>query len=51
MAMIWQTPQFTELSMNAEIGSYQPDEDPDDAPPFVGETMEEAAKKAGEQGA
>lgn len=52
MATIWQTPQFTELSMNAEIGSYQPDFDPDETPPFVEDaTEEDSAKPAGEQGA
>lgn len=52
MSTIWQTPQFTELSMNAEIGSYQPDFDPDERPPFVENTSEdERMKSAGQQGA
>ncbi len=34
--MIWETPSFTELRMDAEIGSYQDDFDPSrDEPAFV----------------
>jgi hypothetical protein len=34
--MIWETPKFTELKMDAEIGSYQDDFDPSrDVPAFV----------------
>jgi hypothetical protein len=52
MTTNWQTPQFTELSMNAEIGSYQPDFDPDETPPFVDDaSADERAKSAGQQGA
>jgi hypothetical protein len=32
VAMNWTTPAYEELKMDAEIGSYQQD---DDAPPFV----------------
>jgi hypothetical protein len=35
--MIWETPSFEELRMDAEIGSYQQDDDRDDRPiVFVG---------------
>ena len=34
--MIWETPKFAELKMDAEIGSYQDDFDPSrDVPAFV----------------
>jgi hypothetical protein len=32
--MTWQTPHCTEISMNAEIGAYQQDRDPDTDPVF-----------------
>ena len=35
--MTWTTPEFTEIKMDAEIGSYQVDE-PGEAPPFVRES-------------
>ena len=33
--MIWETPSFEELRMDAEIGSYQEDTDPRDESPIV----------------
>jgi len=34
--MIWETPKFAELKMDAEIGSYQDDFEPSrDVPEFV----------------
>lgn len=36
--MEWTTPDYEELKMDAEIGSYQQD---DDAPPFVEPASEE----------
>jgi hypothetical protein len=30
--MIWETPSFEELRMDAEIGSYQQDDDRDESP-------------------
>jgi len=36
--MIWETPSFEELRMDAEIGSYQEDTDRDDSPILVAET-------------
>ena len=39
--MIWETPKYTELKMDAEIGSYQDDFDPSrDFPAFVQEERE-----------
>jgi hypothetical protein len=35
--MNWQTPDFEEINMSAEIGAYQGDEDGDNYPPFVSE--------------
>jgi len=32
--MIWETPSFEEIEMNAEIGSYQEDFDGDESPQF-----------------
>jgi hypothetical protein len=32
MMMTWEQPRFTEVSMNAEIGSYQEDFDPRESP-------------------
>ena len=43
--MIWETPKFAELKMDAEIGSYQDDFEPSrDVPEFVdsGTQVEEA---------
>jgi hypothetical protein len=43
--MIWETPKFAELKMDAEIGSYQDDFDPSrDEPAFV--EQDEQAPKA-----
>jgi hypothetical protein len=33
--MIWETPSFEELRMDAEIGSYQEDTDPRDERPIA----------------
>jgi hypothetical protein len=41
MSTIWQTPRFTELSMNAEVGSYQEDFDTWENPPVVEREREE----------
>jgi hypothetical protein len=41
MSTIWQTPRFTELSMNAEVGSYQEDFDTWENPPVVEHAHEE----------
>jgi hypothetical protein len=42
--MIWETPSFVELRMDAEIGSYQDDFDPTrEEPAFVGERSESDA--------
>jgi hypothetical protein len=39
--MIWQTPSFVELRMDAEIGSYQDDSDPArDEPAFATDERE-----------
>ncbi len=52
MTTTWQKPQFTEIAMNAEIGSYQADFDSGAEPPFVEpERREEPAEDAGQQGA
>lgn len=52
MKTTWQKPQFTEIAMNAEIGSYQPDFDDGAEPPFVeAERQEEPAEDGGPQGA
>jgi len=40
--MIWETPKFAELKMDAEIVSYQDDFDGDREPEFVSD--EESAK-------
>jgi hypothetical protein len=39
--MIWETPSFEELRMDAEIGSYQEDTDFRDEVPLVRPTDEE----------
>jgi hypothetical protein len=31
----WTRPEFEELTMNAEIGAYQPDEDDREPPPVI----------------
>ena len=43
--IVWQTPSFDELSMNAEIGAYQPEPGDDEGgdPPFVVATREPPA--------
>jgi hypothetical protein len=41
MSTIWQTPRFTELSMNAEVGSYQEDFDTWENPPVIEQEHEE----------
>jgi hypothetical protein len=46
MATIWQTPQFTELSMNAEVGSYQEDFDTWENPAVVEDESEEGTAGA-----
>lgn len=51
MATTWQTPQFTELSMNAEIGSYQADFDPEEPPPLVEDALLEEPAAPRQQGA
>ena len=33
--MSWTTPEAVEIKMDAEIGSYQADDEDRDAPPFV----------------
>jgi hypothetical protein len=33
--MIWETPAFVEIRMDAEIGSYQEDDGPGDSPFFA----------------
>jgi hypothetical protein len=40
--MIWQRPTYEEVRMDAEIGSYQADDDGLDLPPFVREDAERA---------
>ena len=40
--MIWETPSFVELRMDAEIGSYQDDSDPTREEPAFVEGQEEA---------
>ena len=51
MATIWQKPDFSELVMNAEIGSYQADFDAGDPPPLVEDESEEAAALPASEGA
>ena len=40
MTMIWETPSFEELRMDAEIGSYQEDDFRDDPRPIVSDDDE-----------
>ena len=43
--MIWETPKFAELKMDAEIGSYQDDFDPSrDMPEFVADESDTSPK-------
>ena len=51
MATIWQKPEFTELSMNAEIGSYQEDFDRWENPPVVEQAEDETPRTRAEPGA
>jgi hypothetical protein len=45
--MIWETPAFVELRMDAEIGSYQEDDGPGDSPYFVAPgAVDDAATRA-----
>lgn len=50
MATIWQKPEFTELSMNAEIGSYQEDFEQWENPPVIEDTNEETTSAKAEPG-
>lgn len=50
MATIWQKPEFTEISMNAEIGSYQEDFDTWENPPLVEDVKEATTSPPGEAG-
>ncbi len=43
--MIWTTPTFQEVKMDAEIGSYQEDTDPVRESPFI-ESPEETERRA-----
>jgi hypothetical protein len=38
--MDWSTPVFTEIKMDAEIGSYQEDSQEPEQPPFCGQKVE-----------
>ena len=51
MAMIWQKPEFSEISMNAEIGSYQADFDAGEPTPLVEDESEEAGARPASEGA
>ena len=42
--MIWETPSFVELRMDAEIGSYQDDSDPTREDPAFVAAEEEASR-------
>lgn len=50
MATTWQKPEFTELSMNAEIGSYQEDFDTWENPPVIEDASDETTSPRGEPG-
>ncbi len=41
--MRWQTPEVFEVKMDAEIGSYQVDDERDEAPPFATTSVEAVA--------
>lgn len=43
MATIWEKPEFSELSMNAEIGSYQEDFDKWENPPVIEDAKQQAS--------
>lgn len=41
--MRWQTPDFFEVKMDAEIGSYQQDDERDEVPTFADPSLEASA--------
>ena len=46
---MWKRPEFTEIKMDAEIGSYQEDRDPSDDPLFSRDRLAGVNRAAGAQ--